>query len=88
MTDIPTADDDASLPALPTDAAMRRWAEELVARTRAEGVELTGEAPAARVVAADERRAAQLLAWALTSSLTGLEARGRSSGRSLSSTVE
>ncbi len=28
---------------LPDDAAMRDWAEELVARARAEGVELTGD---------------------------------------------
>jgi len=28
---------------LPDDAAMREWAAELVARARAEGVELTGE---------------------------------------------
>jgi transposase-like protein len=29
---------------LPDDAAMREWAEELVARARREGVELTGDA--------------------------------------------
>ena len=43
MTDIPSTEDTAGLPALPNDAAMRRWAEELVNRARAEGVELTGE---------------------------------------------
>ena len=41
MTDFPT--EGSAVPALPDDAAMRRWAEELVARARSERVELTGE---------------------------------------------
>jgi hypothetical protein len=42
MTTNPTTDDVSLVPALPGEMAMRAWAEELVARARAEGVELTG----------------------------------------------
>jgi putative transposase len=46
MTQRSTSDETGLVPAgrsLPDDAAMREWAEELVARARAEGVELTGD---------------------------------------------
>lgn len=46
MTKRSTTDETGLVPAsrgLPDDAAMREWAEELVARARAEGVELTGD---------------------------------------------
>jgi len=46
MTKRSTSDETGLVPAgrsLPDDAAMREWAEELVARARAEGVELTGD---------------------------------------------
>jgi len=46
MTQRPASDETGLVPAgrgLPDDAAMREWAEELVARARAEGVELTGD---------------------------------------------
>ena len=46
MTKRSTTDETGLVPArrgLPDDAAMRDWAEELVARARAEGVELTGD---------------------------------------------
>ena len=46
MTKRLTTDETGLVPAgrgLPDDAAMREWAEELVARARAEGVELTGD---------------------------------------------
>ena len=46
MTQRSTTDETGLVPAgrrLPDDAAMREWAEELVARAHAEGVELTGD---------------------------------------------
>jgi transposase-like protein len=46
MTKRSASDETGLVPAgrrLPDDAAMREWAEELVARARAEGVELTGD---------------------------------------------